>query len=365
MVHIGPGGATGRGGMGMIVHYLSQAFAERSDAPHCQVLDSYGPGRFILMPFFFMRCCWQLVWGMWRGEIDLVHIHMASYGSVLRKGILVWLGRLLGKPVVLHLHGADFVEFVEGLSPRQRRWLIQTMDQAARIVVIGCYWQEYVTKQLHLDPAKVALVPNGVPAPPMTKLSFRSICHLLTLGELGPRKGTPEILLALNNSLVRNLEWNATLAGNGLVAETSHQVAQLGLTHRIQVPGWVDQAKARALLASSDIFLLPSRLEGLPMAILEAMAVGVVVIATPVGAIPDAIEDGVTGLLVSPGDASALAFAIARLVADRALRQQLAEKARQRFLEQFTIQRTASLLLELYGQIETEIATTCEPIARP
>ena len=87
------------------------------------------------------------------------------------------------------------------------------------------------------------------------------------------------------------------------------------------------------------------------MAILEAMAAGVVVITTPVGAIPDAIVDGETGLLVPVGDALALGAAIAKLIDDPVLRIQLAGSARQHFKERFTIERTADQISKLYRRL--------------
>jgi glycosyltransferase involved in cell wall biosynthesis len=151
---------------------------------------------------------------------------------------------------------------------------------------------------------------------------------------------------------LQNRPWTATLAGNGPVPKYRAEAASMGLADRVFLPGWQSADQVKALLAEADIFVLPSQHEGLPMAILEAMAGGVPVIATPVGAIGDAIRDGQTGLLVPPGDVGALAAALARLLDNAGLRHTLATNARARFEAMFTIERTADSTTAMYRDIE-------------
>jgi glycosyltransferase involved in cell wall biosynthesis len=104
-------------------------------------------------------------------------------------------------------------------------------------------------------------------------------------------------------------------------------------------------------LARADVFVLSSRSEGLPMAILEAMAAGLPVVATAVGGIPELVADGETGLLVPPGDADALAEALRRLVADPELRRRLGDAARTRVEERFSLAATRRAHVELYDRL--------------
>src|SRR5690606_31708938 len=101
-----------------------------------------------------------------------------------------------------------------------------------------------------------------------------------------------------------------------------------GLTERVAAPGWLGPEDTARLLAEGDILTLPSHAENLPMSIIEAMASGLGVIATPVGAVEDIVRDGETGLLVAPGDDAALADALTRLVSDGELRTRLGDAAR-------------------------------------
>lgn len=356
--HFGPGGTRGRGGMGRFLAYLIPTLNRENPDLQCRVIDSYGPGAFWQMPFWFAAALWRLGWGTARGQIDVVHLHMAAYGSILRKLLLSMLARGLGRPVLIHLHGADFVEFMDRTPGFLRNFLINRFRNATYLIAIGQFWRDYATQDLGVSAERVLIIHNGVPDPLQEagiaeRTAAREGQRLLALGELGPRKGTPEVLAALDAPKVRDLVWTAVLAGNGPVEQYREEVRRLNLAERVELPGWIESAQAWRLLAESGIFLLPSRMEGLPVAILEAMAIGATVITTPVGAITDAIEDGVTGLLVPPGDAPALAAAIARLLRDPDLRARLAEAARQRFEERFTIERTAEKVADVYRRVAT------------
>ncbi|WP_295458806.1 glycosyltransferase family 4 protein [uncultured Thiodictyon sp.] len=345
--------------MGRFLVYLLSAIARDHPEVQCGVVDSYGPGPRALMPFWFAAALARLIWqGHWQ-KTDVVHIHMAAFGSAARKLILAAVARRLGLLVVLHLHGSRLADFIDGLSPRRRGWLVRQLTAVDRLVVIGHYWQDYLTRRLGIPTERVTIIFNGVPDPGWrsdTRATPASAgrepepkpCKLLALGELGPRKGTPEILSALATPDLQQRAWVATLAGNGLVAHYRAQLRGLGLATRVSLPGWLGADEARGLLAQSDILLLPSRWEGLPIAILEAMAAGVAVIATPVGAVADAITNGETGLLTAPGDVSALAEAIVQLIDDPKLRSRLVLAARKRFERLFSIARTADRVVGLY-----------------
>ena len=131
--------------------------------------------------------------------------------------------------------------------------------------------------------------------------------HLVFLGHLSARKGVPELLEALASPALAALPWRATLAGGGPVDEFRARAAALGLADRVAFPGWIDQPAASALCAAADILVLPSHAEGLAMSVLEGLAHGLAVVATPVGAHAEVIEPEQSGLLVPPGDVAALA----------------------------------------------------------
>ncbi len=234
--------------------------------------------------------------------------------------------------------------------------MVATMGRAARIVVIGTFWRQFLVQDLGIDAGKVVIVPNGVPLPSMPRsaqASDRPIdapCRILYLGALGRRKGTSDLLQALASPRLCTMQWDAVIAGNGDVDSFRKEAEALSLADRVRFPGWVGPEDAQALLASADIFVLPSYNEGLPVAVLEAMAAGVPVVTTRVGAIPDLGIDGEAGFMIDPGSIEHLADRLAVLVENPALRVQFGNAGRRRIESSFTIDFTASRLAALYRE---------------
>ena len=123
-------------------------------------------------------------------------------------------------------------------------------------------------------------------------------------------------------------DWTATIAGNGDVEETRTSARRLAIAERVNIPGWLDSDATAQVLRRSDVLVLPTFIENLPMIILEGFACGVPVITTPVAAITEVVEHERNGLLVPVGDIEALAEALRRLIDDPDLRLRLGRTAR-------------------------------------
>jgi glycosyltransferase involved in cell wall biosynthesis len=355
VLFISSGGTTSRGGMGRMAQYLTAEFKRRDLAMQVRVLDSYGPGRAALMPFYFLKCFVLVGMLCLVRRPDVVHLNLAAYGSTLRKLLLMWLAGLLGVPTLLHIHASEFIPFCESLGLRSRRLLEASLARASMIVVIGDYWRRYLVESLNVPPDHVTVIHNAVPLPPRPPpRRTDGRCQIIALGLLGARKGTPELLDALAAAPMRDLDWRAVIAGNGDVDATRERAAALSLTDRVEIPGWVDGATVARLLAAADIFTLPSHNEGLPVSILEAMGAQLPVVTTPVGAIPELVIEGVTGLLVTPGSATELSAALAQLVREPDRRRQLGENARTRVENEFRIEVTAERFLSIYRTLALE-----------
>jgi glycosyltransferase involved in cell wall biosynthesis len=200
-------------------------------------------------------------------------------------------------------------------------------------------------------------VANGVPLPAERPRQdpVDGPCRIVYLGALGRRKGTSDLLQALASPRLRDLKWDAVIAGNGDVDAFRAEAAEAGIAGRVAFPGWVGSNEAQALLASAGIFVLPSYNEGLPVAVLEAMATGVPVITTRVGAIPDLGIDGEAGFLIDPGAIPDLADRIAILVGDANLRTRMGANGRHRVESDFTIDSTANRLTALYRETSFQV----------
>ncbi len=334
-------------------YYLIEEFKRAHPDLRVRVLDSYGPGSFALMPWYFLRAFLQLAGLCLTGRASVVHLNLAAHGSTVRKLLLMWLARSCRIPTLLHIHASKFVPFCESLGPWRRRLLIASLSRASLIVVIGEYWKRYLIESLGVPANLVTVVHNAVPVTPgrSVRAGGDAACRIVALGLLGPRKGTPELLEALASPTLRPLNWTAVIAGNGEVDAARRQALAGGIADRVEIPGWVDAAAVAALLAAADIFVLPSHYEGLPVSILEAMSAGLPVVTTPVGAIPELVLADETGLLVPPGSAPALAAALAALIEGPALRLKFGTAARARVEQHFRIEGMAARFAGFYRRL--------------
>jgi glycosyltransferase involved in cell wall biosynthesis len=144
------------------------------------------------------------------------------------------------------------------------------------------------------------------------------------------------------------MNWHATLAGGGAIELYRRKAENLELLSRVDFPGWVDQRRACALLTASDVLVLPSYDEGLPLVILEALTAGVPVVCSPVGAIPEVLEDGKSAFFVEPGDIQGLADALVKLSGEPALRERLAAEGRALYDREFSLEVFAARVVEIY-----------------
>jgi glycosyltransferase involved in cell wall biosynthesis len=171
------------------------------------------------------------------------------------------------------------------------------------------------------------------------------------VGRLIPLKGHQQlidVLAQLHRTGLR--QWQAVFVGGGELQDSLRaSIAAAGLQGRIHLLGV--RSDMADVLAALDVFAMPSHHEGLPMALLEAMAASRAVVASAVGSIPEVIRHGESGLLVPPKDVPALASALQRLLTDAALRSLLGTQARQTVLEQYSAQRTAQSYEALYDEV--------------
>ncbi|KAB7627885.1 glycosyltransferase [Alkalilimnicola sp. S0819] len=285
---------------------------------------------------------WRLARWLRRQRIDVVHTHMfwpSLYGTLA--------ARLAGVPVVVTTdHGI-------GAWKRPRHhWLDgQLIGRAAdlRFCVSG-----HIARMLHercgVPARKLQLVVNGTEVPEPVSVGERPVVRIGTLGRMVWQKDFRTLIEAA--ALLRDwgLPFELCLLGDGPQrAELETLVRQRGLGGQVSMPGF--QSDVDGWLRRFDIFALSSVEEGQPVSLLEAMARGLAVAATRVGAIPATLRDGQEGLLVRPGSAAELAEALGRLCTDADLRRRLGEAARERVLREFSSEALARRYLAVYARL--------------
>jgi glycosyltransferase involved in cell wall biosynthesis len=350
--HYVAGGRDNGGGIGRLVGYIADT-AEGTFVTHL-VTDTRGRRWFA--PTSLMRLLWAILL-MTKDRIAtprrIHHIHIAGRGSTMRKLILTAAARFLGCIHVLHLHDYDYASDFCARSPHQQK-LVRTMFQGAdRVIVLGRRDRDTLATLLGVDGRRIVVAHNCVPDPGPRPVRVGETPLIVFLGRLSERKGVPELLSALASPLMTGLQWRAVLAGDGPVDEYRRQAAALGLSQRVEMPGWLDLDHARALCGRADSLVLPSHAEGMAMAVIEGLAHGLSVVTTRVGAHEEAITGGETGLFVPVGDAHALAKALARRVADPEMRSALSGRARSHYLFHFSMAAYQRRLEKLYQAIST------------
>ncbi len=285
---------------------------------------------------------------------DLVH----AYG--LRPSLLV---RLLPRRPAL----VQAIHSVDAHRPRWQALLDRaTAGHVDRYITNSEAGARFLAAERHVAPARIRVVANGIDVEAVasataTRAAARTALGippdtivLLTVANLRAPKGL-DVLVDAATRLAGRAEAAAhpfvwLVAGEGpLAADLGRDIERCGLTSTVRLLGF--RRDVAALLAAADIFCLTSRREGVPVAILEAMAAGRAVVATRVGGVAELIVAGETGLLVAPGDPAATAAALAELIASAARREQFGAAGQARARAHFTIERAQAAIAAVYDEV--------------
>lgn len=175
--------------------------------------------------------------------------------------------------------------------------------------------------------------------------------EVLCIGRLVPEKGQAVLIEAIAKLAERRLPGSATFAGEGPQRKALEALAErLGIGERVSFRGAVGQEELHALYQAASVFCLPSFSEGVPVVLMEAMAMRVATVSTTITGIPELIDDGRSGLLVPPGRPDLLAGALQRLLSDEGLRRELGEAGRAKVLAEFDASASAAQLHALFAE---------------
>jgi glycosyltransferase involved in cell wall biosynthesis len=251
----------------------------------------------------------------------VVHVHVAVRGSFYRKTVVVAVAKAMGRPVVLQLHAGpgDLEDFLGRLGGLRRRAFGAGFRAADRVLSVS-EGGAGVLRQW-LPDVEVSVVRNAPPplVPPGPGRGSAEPLVLYLGGFADPAKGGAVMLEALPALLASAPDARFALAGPGEPPGP--------LPERVRWLGWLDAAAKEAALADADVFAMPSISEGLPVALLEAMANGLPIVASTVGGIGEILDDGVDALLIQPGDPAGLAEALRSLLLAPERRRQLGAAA--------------------------------------
>jgi glycosyltransferase involved in cell wall biosynthesis len=340
------------GGMYKVADYLIQSQARETPpgAARLRPLDTRGGGSAFASLWILLTALAKLLRGRLSGELAGVHVNMAERLSLWRKSAVVVACRALGIPVVLHLHAAQLHHYYRSLPlflQRLTRWVFSLPSS---VVVLGVAARRFVIEEMHVPPERVEIVINGVPdpAPARGPREPAAAKRVLFLGNLSERKGVSDLLQALARPGFEVLPPQVVFAGGGDVAGYTAKAKELGIGDLVRFAGWCDQQQVAELMSQSDVLVLPSYDEGLPLVILEALAHGVAVVCTPVGEIPAVLSDGVNAMFVEPGDIDGIASVLQRVLREPGLLETLGRNGRAIYERQFSLARFFSSVARIH-----------------
>jgi glycosyltransferase involved in cell wall biosynthesis len=352
--------SSGPGGAENVVVRLARALRERGDEP---IVATMKPGwmteraEALGIPVWIVpqRPGFDYAWvlrfarDLRRARVDVLHSHefaMNTFGSAA-----ALLARV---PAVSTIHGRNWVagEARRGLAYRALRRL------GVPIVAVSEDLAGFLALGLAVPRAKLEMIHNGIPLPSEPRADERARTRAAARAALGIPDDR-SLVVAVGNlypvkdhaTLVRALAQltraRVAIAGRGDEEEPLRRLAaEFGVADRLHLLGLRDDVAT--VFAAGDVFVQPSRSEGLPLAVLEAMAHGLPVVASRVGGIPEAVDEGKSGFLVPPGDPDALAAALARVLDAGDRGAALGQAARERAVAEFSVERMAERYRALY-----------------
>jgi glycosyltransferase involved in cell wall biosynthesis len=277
-----------------------------------------------------------------RRGITRLHNHFANAGAIV--GYLAT--GLLEIPWSFTMHGISETDYPAGL-------LLGKKIEAADFVACVSYFGRAQAMRL-VSPdhwGKLHIVRCGLPLARLPEPTHREPNRIICVGRLSPEKGQAGLLEAFIAIAASSAEARLVFVGDGPeAADLRSRSHDLGIADKVTFAGRLGEQETLEQIGASGILVLPSFMEGLPIVLMEAMALGTIVIASRVAGIPELVEDGKSGLLFTPSNWDELADCIQRLLDDEELRKALAHKGQSAVSTEFDIKRSASRLQTLFSK---------------
>lgn len=303
-------------------------------------LSTYISGNVISILSFYIKFLARYIFMLATNRnIKLIHIHTASRGSFLRKFIAFKIAKIFKKKVLFNIHPIWFTTFYNKSNKLIKKLITFALNDSDLILVLSNKIKSEVSEVCENQNIKILY--NPVQIKEINQNESENI-NAFFMGKLCKEKGIYDILNAAEYISSPNVKLN--LYGDGNISE-------LNANDKVEFYSWISGDEKGKVFKNSDILILPSYSEGLPMSILEAMAYGKPIISTPVGGIPEAVEEGLNGFLIQPGDYKALAEKIDLLASDKDLREKMGQESYRIAKEKFDIKVISKQLEEIYDSL--------------
>lgn len=347
---VGPSITRTKGGMATVINDMLEN--KQNDDVEFTHLISHAEGHAIEKILLTIKTFFKV---LTRVNYDLIHIHVASGASFFRKSLAVWAGSLRRKPVIMHVHGADFDTFYHHSFSFIKYYIRRTFSACSKVLVLSGYWKEFFVA--HIYAGNIEVLHNGVYTEVFRQCNTTpaNLSKFLFLGRLGQRKGVYDLLEVIDRlvNIQQQKDLVFYLAGDGELEQVKKIIQKNNLQNHVQLLGWLNEQEKMKWLKQADTIILPSYNEGLPMAILEAMAGGKVIISSKVGGIPDLVKEGENGFLIQPGDAESLCRYILYVKTHPAEMQQISANNINKIEACYNLKKINNRLADIYREISS------------
>lgn len=262
---------------------------------HCRWIETHRDGNSVRKILYFIKGFFSFLFFL--PSYNVVHVHMAA---VLRKLPFIFIAKLFHKKLIVHLHVPDPNTTILSRKKNLYGYCFKCADI---VIALSSQWKQLLTQTYNINNVRVLYNPC-----PRVHRQYRMDSKIILFaGTISERKGYHDLLLAFSKIAHLHKDWSIVLLGNGEIHEGKEIARKLGMADQIYFKGWIDGSEKEKEFQEAAIFCLPSYAEGFPMSVLDAWAYGIPVICTPVGGLPDVIQEGKNSLIFNPGDVDKLA----------------------------------------------------------
>lgn len=318
---------------------------------HCYWLGTQIQRNYLWKLWYALKANVVAMFIVWR--YDIVHFHTVpdKPGLIIQLPVML-LSLLQGKKTIVHVHmGNQLKDHTENAL---FKWYLRKTD---KVVLLADCFREVMTEGFGVVPYKISVVYNAVSIDQNSKESSCQRSKTIIMAGYFDENKAPDVLLRAIKRLRDDSQspldetWRVILMGNGDVEKYKSICHELGLDGVVSFPGYVTGEKKEKIWREASIFCLCSHVEGFPMVVLEAWKYGIPVVTTPVGGLPDVIEEGQNCLTFDFDDIEGLANQLQRLVESEDLRKRMGEYEKIFVKERFSIETANKQLEDLYGSL--------------
>lgn len=312
---------------------------------NCYWLETHSDRNIFTKIFFFISAILKFIIKI--PFYSIVHIHLSEPGSAFRKSIFVYIAKACNKNVIVHFHSFSINTTIEG---DHQKLYYEIFRKADIVIALSIIWKNWISQKWPEFLNKVEVLYNPCPAVTTNIDQVRSKIVLFA-GTLNARKGYSDLIRGFALIADRNKEWKLIFAGNGEIKEAQLLAEKLGIKGQVLFKGWVSGKEKDNLFRKASIFCLPSYAEGLPMAILDAIAYGLPLITTHVGGLSDILVNNKNALIIKPGDTDEISSAIEKLILSENSRKRLSLEALKLSQGIFSIKEITKQLDSIYNKL--------------